>query len=124
MKITDGRVIADFFRDMLAGRDLVLLSDGSPTRTFCYVADAITGYYLVLLRGPPGEPYNVGIDGPEISMLDLAEMVAGLAATSSATRGRWSGARVPRRTTWSTTPIGAARTSPRPGTELRVPTAR
>ena len=45
MKITDGRVIADFFRDALAGRDLVMLSDGSPTRTFCYVSDAITGYY-------------------------------------------------------------------------------
>jgi UDP-glucuronate decarboxylase len=79
MKITDGRVIADFFRDALAGRDLVMLSDGSPTRTFCYVSDAITGYYRVLLRGRPGEAYNVGVDGPEISMLELAEMVAGLA---------------------------------------------
>jgi UDP-glucuronate decarboxylase len=79
MKITDGRVIADFFRDALGGRDLVLFSDGSPTRTFCYVSDAITGYYLALLRGRRGEAYNVGVDGPEISMLDLAEMVAGLA---------------------------------------------
>ena len=68
MKITDGRVIADFFRDALAGRDLVMLSDGSPTRTFCYVSDAITGYYLALLRGRRGEAYNVGVDGPEISM--------------------------------------------------------
>jgi UDP-glucuronate decarboxylase len=79
MKITDGRVIADFFRDALAGRDLVMLSDGSPTRTFCYVSDAITGYYLALLRGRRGEAYNVGVDGPEISMADLAETVAGLA---------------------------------------------
>jgi UDP-glucuronate decarboxylase len=79
MKITDGRVIADFFRDALAGRDLTMLSDGSPTRTFCYVSDAITGYYRVLLRGRPGEAYNVGVDGPEISMLELAEAVTGLA---------------------------------------------
>jgi UDP-glucuronate decarboxylase len=79
MKITDGRVIADLFRDALAGRDLVLFSDGSPTRTFCYVTDAITGYYLALLRGRPGEAYNVGVDGPEISMLDLAKTIAGLA---------------------------------------------
>jgi dTDP-glucose 4,6-dehydratase/UDP-glucuronate decarboxylase len=79
MKITDGRVIADLFRDALAGRDLVLLSDGSPTRTFCYVSDAVTGYYRALLRGRPGEAYNIGVDGPEISMRDLAEMIAGLA---------------------------------------------
>jgi UDP-glucuronate decarboxylase len=79
MKITDGRVIADFFRDALGGRNLVLLSDGSPTRTFCYVSDAVTGYYLALLRGRRGEAYNVGVHGPEISMLDLAETIAGLA---------------------------------------------
>ncbi|MGH8907175.1 MAG: NAD-dependent epimerase/dehydratase family protein [Egibacteraceae bacterium] len=79
MKITDGRVIADFCRDALAGRDLVLLSDGSPTRTFCYVCDAVTGYYLALLRGRRGEAYNVGVESPEISMLDLAELVAGMA---------------------------------------------
>ena len=37
LKITDRRVIPDFARDVLAGRDIVMLSDGSPTRTFCYV---------------------------------------------------------------------------------------
>ena len=42
LKITDGRVIPDFARDILDGRDIVLLSDGSPTRTFCYVADAVS----------------------------------------------------------------------------------
>jgi len=79
MKITDGRVIADLCRDALAGRDLVLLSDGSPRRTFCYVTDAVTGYYLALLRGGHGEPYNIGIDRPEITMLELAETTARLA---------------------------------------------
>jgi len=73
MKITDGRVIADLCRDVLVGRDLVLKSDGSPRRTFCYVSDAVTGYYLALLRGRDGEPYNVGTDLPEISMRELAE---------------------------------------------------
>jgi dTDP-glucose 4,6-dehydratase/UDP-glucuronate decarboxylase len=75
LKITDGRVIPDFARDVLAERDIVMLSDGSPTRTFCYATDAITGYYKVLVRGGPGEPYNVGIDRPEISMASLAGVV-------------------------------------------------
>jgi UDP-glucuronate decarboxylase len=86
MKITDGRVIADLCRDALAGRDLVLLSDGAPTRTFCYVSDAITGYYRALLRGRPGEAYNIGVDGPEVSMADLAEMVAATATELTAHR--------------------------------------
>jgi len=72
MKITDGRVIADFARNILDGSDITMLSDGTPTRTFCYVADAIAGYFKVLALGRPGEPYNVGVEGPEISMIDLA----------------------------------------------------
>jgi UDP-glucuronate decarboxylase len=73
LKITDKRVVSDFARDILAGRDIVMFSDGKPTRTFCYAADAITGYYKVLVKGQPGEPYNVGIDRPEISINELAE---------------------------------------------------
>jgi UDP-glucuronate decarboxylase len=76
LKITDGRVLPDFARDVLAGRDIVMLSDGSPTRTFCYATDAIVGYYKVLVKGHPGEAYNVGIDGPETSMAQLAQTVA------------------------------------------------
>jgi nucleoside-diphosphate-sugar epimerase len=65
-------------RDVRAGRDLSILSDGSPTRTFCYVADAVTGYYKALVRGRPGEAYNVGTERPEVSMRELAEKVAAL----------------------------------------------
>jgi nucleoside-diphosphate-sugar epimerase len=60
LKITDGRVIPDFSRNILANQDIVMLSDGSPKRTFCYAADAIVGYYKVLVRGRNGEPYNIG----------------------------------------------------------------
>jgi nucleoside-diphosphate-sugar epimerase len=73
LKISDRRVLSDFARDILAGRDIVLLSDGSPTRTFCYVADAVVGYYKILVHGRPGEAYNIGVEAPEISIADLAE---------------------------------------------------
>lgn len=75
MKITDGRVIADFCRAVLEDRDIVLYSDGSPTRTFCYSADAVTGYYKALVRGGDGEPYNVGAEEPEISVAELARCI-------------------------------------------------
>jgi nucleoside-diphosphate-sugar epimerase len=75
LKITDGRVLPDFVRDVLNGRDIVMYSDGSPKRTFCYSADAITGYYKVLVKGHPGEAYNIGIERPEISIAELANKV-------------------------------------------------
>ena len=80
LKISDRRVLSDFARDVLNGRDIVMLSDGAPTRTFCYVADAIVGYYKILIKGRPGEPYNIGAETPEISMKVLAEKVVELAA--------------------------------------------
>ena len=73
LKITDKRAPSDFASDVLNNRDIVLLSDGSPTRTFCYIADAITGYYKVLFNGQPGESYNIGNDAPEISVREFAE---------------------------------------------------
>jgi nucleoside-diphosphate-sugar epimerase len=79
LKISDRRVIPDFVRDVIAGRDIVMLSDGKPMRTFCYVADAVVGYYKALVRGRAGEAYNVGIDRPEISMRELAERIVSLA---------------------------------------------
>jgi dTDP-glucose 4,6-dehydratase/UDP-glucuronate decarboxylase len=88
LKITDGRVLPDFARNMLAGEDIVMLSDGHPTRTFCYATDAVVGYYKVLVRGHDGEPYNIGIDRPEISMAELARLVTELGREMFGYRGR------------------------------------
>jgi nucleoside-diphosphate-sugar epimerase len=78
LKITDHRVLPDFARDVFSNRSIVMKSDGGPRRTFCYVADAITGYYKVLTRGRAGEAYNIGIEAPEISVAELAERVVRL----------------------------------------------
>ena len=88
LKITDKRVIPDFAREIFAGRDLVMFSDGTPTRTFCYSADSITGYYKVLVKGQPGEPYNVGTETPEISMTELANRLIATAGELFGYRGQ------------------------------------
>lgn len=75
LKITDRRALPDFAKNVLDGENIVLLSDGSPTRTFCYVADAVVGYFKVLLKGHNAEAYNIGLDKPEISIRELAENV-------------------------------------------------
>jgi dTDP-glucose 4,6-dehydratase/UDP-glucuronate decarboxylase len=76
--LDDGRVISDFLRDAVAGEQISLLSDGSPTRSFCYVSDFVAGLLLLLVNGSAGEAYNVGND-EEISIRNLAHLVAELA---------------------------------------------
>ena len=88
LKISDRRVIPDFARDVMNGRDIVMLSDGKPKRTFCYVADAVIGYYKALVRGGHGEAYNIGIDRPEISMKELADKVVSTARALFDYQGR------------------------------------
>jgi UDP-glucuronate decarboxylase len=75
LKITDRRALPDFARNILNDEDIVLLSDGSPTRTFCYVADAIIGYFKILTLGQNGESYNIGVTSPEITIKELATRV-------------------------------------------------
>ncbi|HTY57384.1 MAG TPA: NAD-dependent epimerase/dehydratase family protein [Bacteroidota bacterium] len=88
LKITDKRVLPDFASNVLAGKDIVMLSDGSPKRTFCYSADAIVGYYKVLVKGRSGEPYNVGVESPEISMYELAQKVVATASDLFGYKGK------------------------------------
>jgi nucleoside-diphosphate-sugar epimerase len=88
LKITDARVLPDFARNILSGQNVVMLSDGAPTRTFCYVADAVCGYYKVLTRGRAGEPYNIGKESPEISMKKLAHITVDAARELFGYEGR------------------------------------
>jgi UDP-glucuronate decarboxylase len=78
MSLDDGRVFADFVADVVNCREIVLKSDGTARRAFCYVADATLGFFTVLLRGESAQAYNVANPNAEISMLDLAQLVANL----------------------------------------------
>ena len=78
MALDDGRVFADFVADLVARRNIVMKSDGRARRAFCYLADAAVGFFTVLMRGLPGEAYNVGNPDAEVSILELARTLAGL----------------------------------------------
>lgn len=71
MRLNDKRLPADFASCILKQRDIVILSDGSPTRTFCYISDAMTGYLMALLHGKY-DYFNIGNEKPEISVKDFA----------------------------------------------------
>jgi nucleoside-diphosphate-sugar epimerase len=60
------------------GRDIQLSSEGTATRSFCYITDAILGMFVALLKGERGKAYNVCNDEACISILELAKTLAGL----------------------------------------------
>lgn len=75
MRLNDARVPADFANAIRQNKDIVMYSDGSPTRTFCYISDAITGYLKGLLHAVDGfNAFNIGMDKPEISIKELADI--------------------------------------------------
>ena len=78
MRLDDGRVYADFVRDILNGGPITMLSDGSARRPFCYLADATVAFFTVLLKGEVGQAYNVVNPAAECSIADLAERLAAL----------------------------------------------
>jgi len=78
MQLDDGRVYADFVASILHNENIALKSDGLATRSFCYSADAVAGFWKVLLDGAPGQAYNIGNPDGEISMRALGQLLVGL----------------------------------------------
>jgi nucleoside-diphosphate-sugar epimerase len=78
MSLDDGRVFADFVANVVHNHDIVMKNDGSTSRPFCYLADATIGFFTVLLRGAPGQAYNIGNPDAEMSILELAETLVAL----------------------------------------------
>jgi GDP-L-fucose synthase len=58
-------------------QQVVLWGDGSPTREFLFAGDAAEGILLAAQKYNSSEPVNLG-SGKEISIKDLAEMIARL----------------------------------------------
>lgn len=77
ISLYDGRAFAEFIRDVLEGKDIVLQTDGSATRTYTYVADAIGAMLLAFTKGKE-KYYNIANLDNLISIRDLANLIAGL----------------------------------------------
>jgi len=75
-------VIPDLIRKMHESSDrVVLFGDGTPTREFLYVDDAVEGIVLGAQHYDGAEPVNLG-SGTEIAIRDLAELIAELTGFS------------------------------------------
>lgn len=72
--------IGNFIADALAGRDIAIQSDGSPTRSYLYAADLAVWLWTLLFRGGEADTnplvLNVG-SRHAVSIRDLAREVVG-----------------------------------------------
>jgi nucleoside-diphosphate-sugar epimerase len=78
MDLNDGRVFADFVCDIVNDRDIIMKSDGSTSRAFCYLSDATSAFFKVLLGGKNGEAYNIANPLCNITILELAHKLVSL----------------------------------------------
>lgn len=74
----DTKAMAQFIRDAVEGRDIVLKSNGLQKYSYVYIADAVSGILKVLLDGVPGEAYNISADYDKMTLGQYAEYIASL----------------------------------------------
>lgn len=77
ISLYDGRAFAEFIRNVIEGKDIVLQSDGSAARTYTYVADAVGAMLLAFTKGKDNY-YNIANLDNLITIRDLAQLIAGL----------------------------------------------
>jgi UDP-glucuronate decarboxylase len=79
----DGRVVSNFIVQALQNEPITIYGQGLQTRSFCYVDDLIEG--LILLMATQDDvtgPINLG-NPTEFSIIELAERILSLTASSS-----------------------------------------
>lgn len=69
------RVFAEFARCALAGRDIVLQTDGAKRNPYLSVDDAMTAILVVLLKGEAGRAYNAANEETYCSIREMAHFV-------------------------------------------------
>lgn len=73
--IDDGRIFSDFVRDIVNGNNLTIKGDGSPTRPFCYITDAVAAFFMIMIQGENGEAYNLANPKETYSIGELADIL-------------------------------------------------
>jgi UDP-glucuronate decarboxylase len=79
----DGRVVSNFIRQAIEGKEITVFGDGKQTRSFCYRDDLVEA--LIRLMNAPDDvtgPVNLG-NPSEFTILELANLVLELVGSSA-----------------------------------------
>lgn len=81
---SNSRADAQFLRNALEGRDIVMKSAGSQVRSWCYVTDAVAALLTLLVKGDAGQAYNVANRHSVASIREYAQTLADIAGVKLA----------------------------------------
>ena len=73
---SDNRVSSAWAHSVARGRDIVMKSDGSQIRSYCYCLDCASAILKVLLKGENGHAYNISAPDSIINIRGMAEILA------------------------------------------------
>lgn len=73
--IDDGRVISNFIKQGLLGKNITIYGDGNQTRSFMFISDLIEGLVKLMNKDDFTEPVNLGNPDDEIKINDLANKI-------------------------------------------------
>lgn len=76
MLMNDSKAISQFIKNAINSKDIVLKSEGNQYYSYLYVADAVYGILQIMLLGKNGEAYNVSDDKSDITLKNLAKIIA------------------------------------------------
>lgn len=79
---SDTKALSQFLKNALNKEDIILKSKGEQYYSFTYVADAVSGLLTILLCGKNGEAYNISNKASNITLKELAYLIANLSKVS------------------------------------------
>ena len=81
MVSSDSKAHAQFIRNAINKENIVLKSRGDQRRTYCYVVDAVSALFVILLKGNSGEIYNISNENSIASIAEVAKTCSEIAGT-------------------------------------------
>lgn len=78
---SDTKALSQFIKNGINKEDIVLKSAGDQYYSYLYGADAVKGILLCLFKGENGKAYNISDEGFDITLKDLATIIADYAGT-------------------------------------------
>lgn len=76
MLMSDSKALSQFIKNALSKENIVLKSEGKQFYSYCHAADSVSALLYCLFFGKDGEAYNVADEGSDITLKELAEIVA------------------------------------------------
>lgn len=73
---SDSKALSQFIHKALNHEDIILKSKGFQYYSYIYVADAVSAILTILLKGDNGQAYNISDLASDITLKDLAQLIA------------------------------------------------